>query len=401
MSDGYYQRQLEIEAERSRIKQGGLIFQHDRTNLIPSYASLHDYVENDEAAWEEAVGDYKSVNNSACTSQSGFSTTEMKQRGQQHGKSTDSYSYIPVARGKNSTISLTDKIFAWTFQMMAVFSTALILFGPMLLTYSGNRSWCVSTQGDKDYDNPDYNSDMCRRERIPMLLFMTLEEADFCQRMLVSVLLGGAIGYERIMADRLSGIRTMGLVSLGSCFFSISSQFAYRTSTMDWDASRVSAAIPSGVGFLGAGLIFKGKIGDGPEAVQQVHGLTTAASLWLSAAVGVGAGGRLYFVSVYSVLLATMILRWGLKEKKDRTNWDPYILVEKEKMATPTKDHVAGKGVFVAAHERALYENWKAERYGNSDGDLSKQSLDQLSEGVSTKQSLDQLSEGLSASTSK
>jgi hypothetical protein len=116
--------------------------------------------------------------------------------------------------------------------MMAVFSTALILFGPMLLTYSGNRSWCVSTQGDKDYDNPDYNSDICRRERIPMLLFMTLEESDFCQRMLVSVLLGGAIGYERRMADRLSGIRTMGLVSLGSCFFSISSQFAYRTSTM-------------------------------------------------------------------------------------------------------------------------------------------------------------------------
>ena len=96
-----------------------------------------------------------------------------------------------------------------------------------------------------------------------------------------------------------------------------------------------------------------------------------------------------------------MILRWGLKEKKDRKNWDPYILIEKEKMVTPTKDNMAGKGVFVAARERALYENWKAERYGNSDGDLSKQSLDQFSEGASTKQSLDQLSEGLSTSTSK
>jgi hypothetical protein len=110
MSDGYYQRQLELEVERSRIKRGGLIFQHDRTNLIPSYASLHDYVDNDETAWEEAVEDYKSVHNSASTSQNGFSTTEMKQSGQRNGcngKSTDSYSYTPVARGKNSTISLT------------------------------------------------------------------------------------------------------------------------------------------------------------------------------------------------------------------------------------------------------------------------------------------------------
>ena len=47
----------------------------------------------------------------------------------------------------------------------------------------------------------------------------------------------------------------------------------------------------------------KGKVGDGPEAIQQVHGLTTAAGVWLSAAVGVGAGGRLYFVSAYSVWL--------------------------------------------------------------------------------------------------
>ena len=45
----------------------------------------------------------------------------------------------------------------------------------------------------------------------------------------------------------------------------------------------------------------KGKVGDGPDAIQQVHGLTTAAGVWLSAAVGVGAGGRLYFVSAYSV----------------------------------------------------------------------------------------------------
>lgn len=107
--------------------------------------------------------------------------------------------------------------------------------------------------------------------------------------------------YERRASDRPAGIRTMGLVSLGSALFTINSQLAFKSSTMGWDSSRVTAAIPSGVGFLGAGLIWKGTVGIGDEEVHQVHGLTTAASLWLSAAVGVGCGGALYFATLYSV----------------------------------------------------------------------------------------------------
>ena len=80
---------------------------------------------------------------------------------------------------------------------------------------------------------------------------------------------------------------------------------------MSWDASRVAAAIPSGVGFLGAGLIWKGSVGEGEDEVHQVHGLTTAASVWLSAAVGVGSGGGLYFICVYSVALIIVVLRFG------------------------------------------------------------------------------------------
>jgi uncharacterized membrane protein YhiD involved in acid resistance len=95
----------------------------------------------------------------------------------------------------------------------------------------------------------------------------------------------------------------MGLVSLGACFFTISSIMAFKSSTMGWDASRVTAALPSGVGFLGAALIWKGSVIEGDEETHQVHGLTTAASLWLSAAIGVGAGGALYVVSIYSVRL--------------------------------------------------------------------------------------------------
>ena len=75
----------------------------------------------------------------------------------------------------------------------------------------------------------------------------------------------------------------------------------FKSSTMGWDASRVTAALPSGVGFLGGALIWKGTVFVDDQEMHQVHGLTTAASLWLSAAIGVGVGGALYSVTIYAV----------------------------------------------------------------------------------------------------
>lgn len=207
--------------------------------------------------------------------------------------------------------------------LILVVYTLLVCIGPLILLPIDKAKWCpesetVGVNDDDDavydephYENPDYITDPCFHKRLPELLGLTLEECDLSRRMLASVLFGGAIGYERRVADRPAGIRTMGLVSLGSCFFTISSQLAFKSSTMGWDASRVTAAIPSGVGFLGAGLIWKGTVGAGEDEVHQVHGLTTAASLWLSAAVGAGAGGALYMVAGYSVLLIILILRYG------------------------------------------------------------------------------------------
>ena len=103
----------------------------------------------------------------------------------------------------------------------------------------------------------------------------------------------------------------MGLVSLGACFFTISSIMAFKSSTQTWDSSRVTAALPSGVGFLGGALIWKGSVFVGDHEMHQVHGLTTAASLWLSAAVGVGVGGALYPVTIYVTTLVILILRYG------------------------------------------------------------------------------------------
>jgi putative Mg2+ transporter-C (MgtC) family protein len=104
----------------------------------------------------------------------------------------------------------------------------------------------------------------------------------------------------------------MSLVSLGSCLFTINSIFAFLDGPMNWDASRVSAAIPSGVGFLGAGLIFKKEEkNDEGDSSHVVHGLTTAASLWLSAAVGIACGGELYFAASFGVAIMMLLLRFG------------------------------------------------------------------------------------------
>lgn len=104
----------------------------------------------------------------------------------------------------------------------------------------------------------------------------------------------------------------MALVSLGSCLFTINSVFAFLRGPMSWDASRVSAAIPSGVGFLGAGLIFKEAVKDEDGSSRHVvHGLTTAASVWLSAAVGVACGGELYFSATFCTALILVMLRFG------------------------------------------------------------------------------------------
>jgi putative Mg2+ transporter-C (MgtC) family protein len=113
--------------------------------------------------------------------------------------------------------------------------------------------------------------------------------------------------------SRPAGIRTMSLVSLGSCLFTITSTFAFLHGPMTWDASRVSAAIPSGVGFLGAGLIFKKEQhnSDGSDSTPMVHGLTTAASLWLSAAVGIACGGELYFAASFGTATMILLLRFG------------------------------------------------------------------------------------------
>jgi len=203
---------------------------------------------------------------------------------------------------------LEGKILLTIMYFFLVASTFTILFGEMLFM---PKDYCSKDYVKIDYENPDYHQNPCRLERTYFLLYLTPKECDYARRILTSVLFGGIIGYERKSADRPAGIRTMSLVSLGSCFFTISSMRAFESSTMGWDAARVSAAIPSGVGFLGAGLIWKGSQGAGADEAPAVHGLTTAASVWLSASIGVNVGGKLYVVAAYTCALVVLVLRVG------------------------------------------------------------------------------------------
>lgn len=110
---------------------------------------------------------------------------------------------------------------------------------------------------------------------------MTLE---ITLRLFVALLLGGIIGIEREFRSKDAGFRTHFLVALGSALFCIVSQYGFGADLKD--SSRVAAQVVSGIGFLGAGTIIFRK--------NMVHGLTTAAGLWVTAAIGLACGTGMY-----------------------------------------------------------------------------------------------------------
>jgi putative Mg2+ transporter-C (MgtC) family protein len=198
-----------------------------------------------------------------------------------------------------------------------VFSVSILL-GELLFLPRDPLNWCSAARIEaagydvrKQYANPDANTDPCYFERTVYLLGWNRFECDFARRMIYAVILGACVGYERRAVDRPAGLRTMSLVSLGSAIFTMASQFAFRSSTQSWDAARVSAAIPSGVGFLGSALIWKETIGEREHRRNHVHGITTATTVWLSASVGIGAGGALWVTSAWTVILVIFVLRLG------------------------------------------------------------------------------------------
>eukprot|EP01082_Thalassiosira_pseudonana_P003660 g3570.t1 g3570 contig12:2343014-2344105(+) len=189
-----------------------------------------------------------------------------------------------------------------------VVSTSIVTIIEPILTLP-----CDAARSELEFENVLFYYSPCLAHRYPQLLFMTQLECQRARHLLMAVFLGSLIGYERKEKDRPAGIRTMALVSLGSALFTINSTFGFLAGPMSWDASRVSAAIPSGVGFLGAGLIVKSSEKDPitGENHHLVQGITTAAATWLSAAVGLACGGGLYFTASFATAMNLVILRFG------------------------------------------------------------------------------------------
>ena len=132
-------------------------------------------------------------------------------------------------------------------------------------------------------------------------------------RLGTAAVLGSLIGLERQRLDKAAGLRTHMLVSVGSALVMIVSAYGFeevlQPGRVVLDPSRVAAQVVSGIGFLGAGLILRRN--------QSVHGLTTAASVWAVAAIGLAAGGGLYLAATAATVLMLTILA-AIKPLEDR-----------------------------------------------------------------------------------
>jgi putative Mg2+ transporter-C (MgtC) family protein len=133
-------------------------------------------------------------------------------------------------------------------------------------------------------------------------------------RLAVALVLGAIVGWEREMQRQPAGFRTHALVGLGSAIFTVVSAFAF-TGPLS-DPTRIAAQIVTGVGFLGGGAILHYR--------GSVRGLTTAASLWAVAAIGMAAGAGLYVIAIGGMVLVVATLELlDRVEKYAERRWSP------------------------------------------------------------------------------
>jgi len=137
-----------------------------------------------------------------------------------------------------------------------------------------------------------------------MMDFLANPQIRIIFQLLLAVLLGGLVGFEREYQKRAAGLRTHSLVCLGATLFTVISLESFVSwldkSGVSFDPSRVIAAIVLGVGFIGAGLIIFRRF--------RIEGLTTAAGIWVVAAIGVAIGVQLYLVAIFTAFLTLGIL---------------------------------------------------------------------------------------------
>ena len=151
-----------------------------------------------------------------------------------------------------------------------------------------------------------------------------MSDIELIQRLCLAAVLGAALGFEREWRQKFAGLRTNILIAIGSTLFTVMS--IDLSAASGGDATRIAAQIVTGIGFLGAGAIMR--------TGGDVHGLTTAAMIWVNAAIGVAVGGGEYQVAIIATVVTLVVLivlnpveRWidrktAARRENDRSTGD-------------------------------------------------------------------------------
>jgi putative Mg2+ transporter-C (MgtC) family protein len=138
--------------------------------------------------------------------------------------------------------------------------------------------------------------------QIPIVVSFDPNDVEMTIRMVLAFALGALLGWERERAGRPAGLRTFMMVTAGSAAFTLVSIYGFLDQGTVRDPARVAAQIVTGIGFLGAGTIWR--------TPSTVRGLTTAATIWFAAAVGLMVGSGLYLVATTTAVFGFVCLQW-------------------------------------------------------------------------------------------
>lgn len=132
-------------------------------------------------------------------------------------------------------------------------------------------------------------------------------ELEMVLRVLLAMVLGGILGFQRGQAEKPAGLRDLVLICAGAALFTVVSVYGFGIT----DQARVAAGIVTGIGFLGAGVILR------RDDSNVVKGLTTAATIWITAGIGMAAGSGMYIlaVAVTVMVFLVLILPWRFNKK--------------------------------------------------------------------------------------
>lgn len=167
-------------------------------------------------------------------------------------------------------------------------------------------------------------------------------------RLLLSVVMGAVIGMERPFRRHDAGLRTFALVALGACLVTIANLYLFQT-TGSADTSRIPAGVISGIGFIGVGSIII-------TSRREIRGLTTAAGLWVTAALGISLGSGMIYISIFAFLLAIVTIRLLLfissrAERRDRMI-EIYLETEDIRTVENVRKYMAEKNFEIKSMEK-------------------------------------------------